>query len=182
MRSTRVVTNYTERREQVARLYLEGKTQTEIAAKFDVTQATISRDLEAIRQQWVENALVHFDQIKARELARIDKLERENWQAWERSQKDAETVTKKMGKDGDKQATIITKGQVGDPQFLRGVQWCIEQRLKIYGVYEAVKLHITDWRSDIVTALQNGDITTEDVKQLYPDLASDFFAKAGVDA
>lgn len=184
-------TTYTERREKVARLYLQGKTQNELAAQFGVNQSTISRDLEAIRLQWQEQALLHFDEIKARELARIDRLEREYWEAWEESKKDAE-VTKQIGaltKDekgrpsltpGRAEKTI--KGQTGNPAFLNGVQWCIEQRLKIFGVYEAIKIRQIDWQDEIVEALRNGDIDAETIRAAYPSLAADFFRKAGVDA
>lgn len=170
-RSTKDETKYTARREKVAQLYLSGKTQNELAKLLDVNQSTISRDLEAIRKQWQERALIHFDEIKARELARIDRLEREYWEAWERSQEDAE-IAKQIGtvKDGkltDGRAEKTKKGQSGNPSFLAGVQWCIEQRLKIFGVYEAVKLKIDgDYHAlaaslgiapDVVSELLNAD-------------------------
>jgi hypothetical protein len=155
MTSTVKATKASERRPQVAAMYLEGKYQTDIATHFGVNQSTISRDLEAMRQQWQEQALLHFDEIKARELARIDRLEREYWQAWERSQENEETVkqvgTIQDGKLKNGRAEKTTRGQVGDATHLRGVQWCIEQRLKIFGVYEAVKLKIDHSWQDLAT-------------------------------
>ena len=180
--------NYTERREQVARMYLQGKTQNELAAQFGVNQSTISRDLEAIRLQWQEQALLHFDEIKARELARIDRLEREYWEAWEESKKDAEIVKQIGTLDSEKgklkagKAEKTIKVRSGNPSFLAGVQWCIEQRLKIFGVYEAIKIRQIDWQDEIVEALRNGDIDAETIRAAYPSLAADFFRKAGVDA
>ena len=53
---------YTERRKEVAKLYLEAWTQQAIADHFGVNQSTISRDLEAIRQQWVDSAIKDFNQ------------------------------------------------------------------------------------------------------------------------
>ena len=175
--------NYTDRREKVAKLYLEGKTQNELAALFGVNQSTISRDLEAIRKQWQEQALLHFDEIKSHELARIDRLEREYWDAWEESKKNAETVVQKAKEDGTKEATKTSKGQSGNPSFLAGIQWCIEQRLKIFGVYEAIKIKRVDWKDDIVQALIDGRLKPEDVHLAYadsPDLVQEFFRRANV--
>jgi len=187
--STQDELNYTERREQVARLYLQGKTQAELATQFKVNQSTISRDLEAIRVQWQEQALLHFDEIKARELARIDRLEREYWDAWEESKKDAETIKQVGTLDSEKgkikagKAEKTSKGQSGNPSFLAGVQWCIEQRLKIFGVYEAIKVRNMTWKDDIVQALIDGRLKPEDVKAAYadsPDLVAEFFTLANV--
>jgi hypothetical protein len=162
-------------------MYLRGMLQTEIAAELGLSQATISTDLKALQGEWLQSALLDFNEIKARELARIDKLEREYWTAWERSLEDAETVREESGFGGVKDVRI-TKGQSGNPTFLAGIQWCIEQRLKIFGIYEATKLRIEDWRNEVVEKLKSGELTAEEVKAVWPDLASEFFAKAGINA
>jgi hypothetical protein len=123
--------------------------QAEIAAKIGVDQSTVSRDLKALHQEWLNSALLDFNEAKAQELAKIDRLEREYWDAWERSKEDAEQITErgrgKGVKEGEErprpsefEKTIQRRGQVGDAAFLRGVQWCIEQRCKILGI-EAAK-------------------------------------------
>ena len=38
------------------------------------------------------------------------------------------------------------------------------------------------WQDELIEALKSGTIKPEYVKQMYPDLAADFFRKAGVDA
>lgn len=168
-------------RRRISDMYLRGMLQSEIAAELGLSQATISTDLKALQGEWLQSALLDFNEIKARELARIDKLEREYWTAWERSLEDAETIREENGAGGIKDVRI-TKGQSGNPTFLSGIQWCIEQRLKIFGIYEATKLRIEDWQSDIVELLRTGRLSPEDVKAAYPDLAAEFFARAGVDA
>lgn len=142
---------YTERREKAARLYLSGHTQAETADILGVDQSTVSRDLQAIREVWLEAAVQTFDQIKAQELARIDRLEREYWKAWERSQQDVKVLRQKgrIIDENEKMKTAeaiqVVTSQIGDKSFLEGVQWCIEQRLKIFGIYAAVKVDAT-WR------------------------------------
>lgn len=44
------------------------------------------------------------------------------------------------------------------------------------------RVRVEDWQSDIVELLRTGSISPEDVRMAYPDLASEFFARAGVDA
>ena len=182
--------HYTFRRLRVARLYLEGKRQKEIAEIVEVDQSTISRDLEAIRQAWLRSTILDFNTIKAEQLARIDHLEMIAYRDYEASVKPVETITQKEERptlvDGkqEKGATTITqrkhRAPVGDRGYLDIVKWCISERSKIYGIYEAIKLQIEDWRTDVVSALKNGQITAEEVKALYPDIADEFFALAGV--
>lgn len=126
-----------ERRRQVAALYLAGKVQTEIAVELGVDQATISRDLKALQKQWAEQAVRDLDEAKAEQLAKIDRLEQEYWDAWQQSRGEQTATSKKLVRDGEKEkaeASTRIAVQPGDPRFLGGVQWCIEQRCKILGV------------------------------------------------
>jgi len=137
-----------KRRRIVADRYLSGTVQAAIAEQLGVNQSTISRDLKALQKAWLASALIDLNDAKARELAKVDRLEREYWTAWERSREDAETV-KQRGKSADgtgiKPESIekTTKGQAGDPRFLAGIQWCIERRCKIIGVDAPTKQELT---------------------------------------
>jgi len=105
-----------------------------------MSQQTVSRDIAALQKDWLASSLLDFNEAKAQTLAKVDRLEREYWAAWARSCEDAETVTEKAraSKGGEKpdsvEKTRQAKGQAGDPRFLSGVQWCIEQRCKILGI------------------------------------------------
>lgn len=141
-RSTKDEMTYTERRMEVATLYLEGWRQSDLAERFGVNQSTISRDLAAIRQQWLESTLIDFNEAKARELARIDKLEREYWEQYEAS-KGGRTVATVQEAAGGKRQTVRKETRTGDPRYLSGVQWCIEQRLRIFGLYAPQRTELT---------------------------------------
>lgn len=131
--------------ERIAALYLRGKRQADIAAELGVSQPQVSYDLKEIHRRWRESTLVNINEAKHRELARIDALENEYWSAWERSKNEVtKTTTSKSDKDGSK-ASITKEQRVGDSAYLAGVQWCIEQRCKIFGIYEATKISL-DWR------------------------------------
>ena len=135
-------------RRRIANLYLQGWLQVDIAAEVNLSGPTVCRDLKALHKEWIASALIDIDAAKSKELARIDRLEREYWTAWWRSIEDAETTTKKAvetATETRKEAVQTAKGQSGDPRFLQGVQWCIERRCKILGI-DAPKEHIVTWR------------------------------------
>ena len=67
---------------ETAKLYCQGVRQCDIAEKIGVTQQQISADLKKIQKRWQKECVEAIDQGKARELARIDELERTYWTAW----------------------------------------------------------------------------------------------------
>jgi hypothetical protein len=109
-----------------------------------------------------------FNDAKARELAKIDQLEREYYAAWHRSCEDAETTKqKKRGKvekrkDDDGQfvaeqpaeMTRILKGQAGDPRYLQGVERCIEKRCKIMGIESPTRHQVSKIDISTLTTAQ----------------------------
>jgi len=129
------------RRLKVSQLYLDGKTQSETAVWLKVSQGTISKDIKVLQRAWQISATHNIDKIKARELAKIDRKEREYWQAWYKStQKKKEITVESPAEAGtpDKfkyAEKIKTWKEVEDLRYLQGVQWCIEQRIKILGIY-----------------------------------------------
>jgi hypothetical protein len=146
-----------QRRTAVARLYLKQRTQAEISQTVGVSQGTVSRDLKAIQAEWQRQRLDDFAQARLRELARVDQLEREYWQAWERSCQDREQTLqeKTTAPTGDRlKAGTRSEGRDGNPEFLRGVERCIELRCKITGAFAAVKIAPTtpdgqeEWHAD----------------------------------
>lgn len=136
----------------ISRRYLAGDIQADIAIDLGLSQQQISYDLKELQRRWLNSSVSNLDEAKARELAKVDNLELEYWQAWKRSQEDAETVKQKGevvpgegGKPSIKTTDTekTTKGQAGDPRFLQGVQWCIERRCKILGVDAPEKHDLT---------------------------------------
>lgn len=159
--STRKRTDISARRQEVAARYLRGELMVNIGKELGVDTAQISRDLKALREEWRQSALVNMNEAKAKELAKIDNLEVEYWQAWENSKRNAEIdVTEQIGtraksKPGEKDQaeTSITpmrikkykrvEGQSGNPAFLAGIQWCINKRCEIFGLDAPKKAEIT---------------------------------------
>ena len=149
-------------RREIAGLYLQGWKQAEIAEKlsgdgerdYTLSQQLVSYDIGRLIKAWRESGMVDINDAKAQELAKINNLELTYWGAWLHSCEDAEaTIRKTRGvvqrrQEGDgtfvaerpAEVQQTSKGQAGDPRFLAGVQWCIEQRCKIIGVYAATKM------------------------------------------
>ncbi len=154
------------RRRDVAQLYLQGYKQVELAQKHRVSQAQISLDLKWIRAEWIKESTLAFNERLARELARIDALEIEAWNGYRRSigTKERTLTEKTEGLMANTRAQLQKEQLLGDPRWLDQVKWCIEQRLKIFGVYAPTKIAPTDptgqneWTgksdSELVTELQ----------------------------
>lgn len=66
-----------KRRRMVAQLYLRRMTQIEIAEKLNISQATVSGDLKALKREWLEQSLDAVDEVRAREVAELDEMERD---------------------------------------------------------------------------------------------------------
>lgn len=86
-----------ERAQQIAeavhRRYLRGETQGEIADALDISQQQVSEDLAQFNRQLLAQARTDVERHRAEETARLYEVEREAWQAWERSKTERETST-----------------------------------------------------------------------------------------
>lgn len=128
-----------QRRQQVAKLYLQGKGQTEIAHELNLTQATISRDLEHVQTAWRESSIRDFDAQRDLEIAKLNEVEKEAWLAWERSQQPAQTAVV-SGAAGSQTAKRTLRHQCGNPRFLELALRCNEERRKLLGLDAPLKI------------------------------------------
>jgi predicted transcriptional regulator len=148
-----------ERRQIEADLYLQGWTQCKIAEHMGVDQKTVSNDLKAIRAQWRESAIRDFDEAREIELKKIDRIEREAWAAWERSQKPLQTATT-SDETHQRKTRRQMKNQNGDPRFLEQVHKCIASRRALLGLDAPIRTEIetdgfstTERRDRIITVV-----------------------------
>lgn len=149
-----------ERRREAARLYVEGWTQSQIAEKFGVSQALISKDLEVIRKGWEASAILDWDELKSRELAALDHQEEELWKAWYRSceaerirttssKREPRALTEGKGKDKkvtgyemtvvEKNNKVVVKQLIGDPRFMDAITRVRELKTRILGFLKEEK-------------------------------------------
>lgn len=150
--------------ERTAQLMLQGMSSKEISKilseenPYTVSPHQIAYDRKQIEQEWRKSTLIDFNEVRNKELSRIDTLEAEYWRAWYKSweeitqkhQEAKKTDTESTGKSRggqeteQSQKTIISE-RLGDVKYLNGVQWCIEQRIRIFGL-NAPEKHEIDWR------------------------------------
>ncbi len=160
----------------IAKRYILGDKLGNIAADFDVSIQTISNDVKEIRRRWLASSIRDYDGKVAEQMARLDILETEYWYGWQRSQEDEETKTDerkvKVAVDGktklpaEEKAQTRTKGRVGDPRFLEGVERCIDKRCKLFGLYAPTKVDVT-WRDELKGQGIDPDAVFENVVEKY---------------
>jgi hypothetical protein len=89
------------RLEQVAKLYLQGLEYREIGRRLGCVQSQICYDLKVLKKRWSESALAATNEVRSRELAKLDRLEMEYWDAWQRSCGIKEISTTKRKTNGN---------------------------------------------------------------------------------
>jgi hypothetical protein len=138
---TRVeVLNRDERLRLVEDLCLRRWTSEDIAEELGISRDQVLEDLQALVPRWGDRSRAGTPEIRAQEVAALDRLEREYWDAWSRSQQPK--VTRRVRTRGrDTEQSIETTEQTGDPRFLAGVLGCIEKRTRLLGV-EAPEMRI----------------------------------------
>ncbi len=126
-------TEIAQRRKNVAELYVQGWTQVAIADKLQIAQSTVCEDLQRLQKEWRESRLRDFDAVRELEIQKLDRLEREAWAAWERSQKPSQSA--EFGDDtSNTPKKKRVKNQNGDPRFLVVVHQCIASRRALLGL------------------------------------------------
>lgn len=120
------------RRRDVSAMLLRGATQEVIAEKLGVSQATVSRDVEWLHQQWKTESLYDIEALKERELRKVDHLENEAWEAWGRSQKPQQSAD--IAGDQERPTRKRVRNQYGDPRFLAIVNQCLLSRRTMLGL------------------------------------------------
>jgi hypothetical protein len=87
----RITLQQAQERAEVARLFLCGHSQAEIAKMvfgeldYNAANVRVTRHLKAIRKDWRETALTDWSALRDRQLAKLAALQKEAWDAWERS-------------------------------------------------------------------------------------------------
>jgi hypothetical protein len=111
-----------ERRAKVAALFAAGRKQFEIVTELGLSGAagamTVSRDLKAIRKEWLRSSLRDYDAERGRVLAELGNLKREAFASWERSKKISTGKT----------------NQPGNPRFLEVIRNCLQDEAELLGL------------------------------------------------
>jgi hypothetical protein len=163
MAANRLKTEVEEDRNVITPLYLKGYTLREIANRCtDITGRSISfvtvrSDVKAILKAFQTNRDDMIQYNLTIELEKINVLELEYWSVWEKSKADRKKKSiKKKTRSGSKslkenkypieETTEYNDTEMvnmGDPRYLAGIQWCIEQRCKLLGIGAPTKVEMS---------------------------------------
>ena len=140
---------------EIARLYLGGYTQIQIAKKlpeitganYSLSQMQISYDIRTLVEHWQKTQLKYIDKKISIELERIDLIAS---LAYESFMKSKETSIKKSkeirnNEEGDNKmvkASLTEYERYGDPEFLRIMLDCSERRCKLLGLESSTSINI----------------------------------------
>ena len=167
----------------ITELYVKGWSFRKIAAhinsirEYSLSSQMIFYDMEQVRKEWRDRRDAAIDDHIAQELAKLDAVEYEAWEAWERSQKDAETIMKKTSYADENLSDdakvfpleIVHKraGRIGDPRYLAIIKDCTVERRRLMGLDKPTKhdhtIHadpqgiIEAMEADIAKRIKRGD-------------------------
>lgn len=171
-----------KRRDIVRKLYIQGNPISAIAKILGAKRTTITDDVSQIQQDWREAGVVEWSEHVSRQLARLDMLETQAWDAWTSSKgvenlevldfKDMtasgrKKVKKQLGKGESLAATFnwtVKKHQSkGNPQFLNVILSVIRERSKLLGLD---KINTDDGGVDDVPIIAVVATSLEDVDKM----------------
>ena len=141
---------------QEIEMSLRGKYQHEIAAVLELSQGMVCNDMKKIKARWQKETNLAIDEAKAKELVKLDFLEREYWLDWERylaawdaSKTERTRKRQRKGATGAIDASIETEKRDGNPAFLdgmlrckEGILRCHERRCKMLGLEAPVRSEV----------------------------------------
>jgi len=145
-------------RSMIMQLYIEGLNYRDIsilvseARDYSISYTTVGEDIKRCLEDWKAKRDDKVELYITIELAKIDALEREYWEAWKKSknnyeQKSAKIIRNKGGKEIggtiDKEETSVKQlVEFGDPRFLQGIERCIQKRIDLLGLDAAKNLNV----------------------------------------
>lgn len=128
-----------ERRKKVGELYLKGWGQVAIAGQLGVRQSTVCDDLKQLCKAWRQSSIRDFDAMRDIELEKLNQVEREAWDGFERSKQPHQSATTD-GQAGAQKARRTVRNQYGDPRYLSVILDCIQARRELLGIDAPVKI------------------------------------------
>jgi hypothetical protein len=158
-------------RRTIAKNYLKGKSQAEISRIVNLSQPAVANELEILRRQWVQAANVDFAEAQGAALQKIDDMEQEALDQYEKSKQSKKIMTRKRvpkttipngQSEVDEVDNIIEPQSItryvvveesirveegtGDVRWHDQVMKCIDMRLKVLGLYRQTTKEGADGR------------------------------------
>ena len=169
-------------------LFLRGYTYREISERlneenarrgvgYTITTQMVYWDMQQLLIEWKRERMENIDDYVTQELRKLDKMEVELWEAWERSktgklrEKNRQNAKpRKVLEDGDNPEyygyeETTTETSAGNPRFLDLLLNVQQRRAKMLGFDAPIKVEIPGIEKSI-----NGDAPQYDVSAIPEDL------------
>lgn len=169
-------------------LFLRGYTYREISERlneenarrgvgYTITKQMVYWDMQRLLIEWKRERMENIDDYVTQELRKLDKMEVELWEAWERSktgklrEKNRQNAKpRKVLEDGDNPEyygyeETTTETSAGNPRFLDLLLNVQQRRAKMLGFDAPIKVEIPGIEKSI-----NGDAPQYDVSAIPEDL------------
>jgi hypothetical protein len=142
-------------RQIIMPLYFKGYTLRDIAARCTaqtgryVSHITVRADIKNMLEDFRRERNDMIEYNLTIELEKINVLELEYWQGWEKSKTDKRQKSMKRRESSDSKSNNYTEQSetemvnMGDPRYLEGVQWCIATRCKLLGIEAPKRVDVT---------------------------------------
>lgn len=117
----------------------------EIAEALGMKLSAVSRMLGRLNKSFRESLAADIEETKIRQIAQLEHLAREAYEAWERSKEAAKSVMQRKNliqgqAVGGVEQTNVARDQDGDPRYLKECRECLEAIRKIIGADAPLKL------------------------------------------
>lgn len=167
----------------IADLYFtKHRTQQQIAEELVIAQATVSNAIKRIRHEYSMKRMNKLQSYLNVELAKLDAVEREAWQAWEKSIGVTTKKVKKKTSDGYSEDIEQTETTPGDPRFLTQVQAAIDRRIRLLGLDAPQEVILNTMEGRLTKLIKEGMVTFDVlVQEIGLEQARRYFNLADVD-
>jgi hypothetical protein len=132
-----------DRREKVSRYMLMGWWHSRIATELGVSRQTITGDVKAIKEAFDKAQIINVTALKQKQLAELEVLKAEAWEAWERSKNVRVTKQGKQTSKGEEKS-IRQEDRVGERGFITEIREILDDRAEIVGMAPPKQVNLND--------------------------------------
>jgi transposase-like protein len=159
MKQVRLVAARQKRLPTVIEAYLKGTSVHQIAKEHGITTNRVYADLRYSRKQWRKHNDIAIDLLMHEQLRKLDMVERNAWEQFEKSCKDAVSTEAEK----DEKGTVTKRkrkkaGQAGDPSYLAIVLKAVDQRCRMLKIGAYANEQTADLTATLVeVVVENAD-------------------------
>lgn len=109
--------------------------------RYEITFQQVYYDVKKLQQEWYQEAQELIEHGIVREIKKLDRIEAECWEAWEKSKKGKRSTIMQggfVGEDGKEIAGNIVNRKIdsstGEVKYLEMIERCIIRRAELLGV------------------------------------------------